>query len=140
MGGCTCSEPVGVRRLTSAGDFAQLAACCRRLAVFRPGRVEVAVPSLAPDDRERLEQRINDLWQACGCGEAAVAMWIALALWLAGLHPFAGWRAGASTMAAAGGAFGFVATIVTMVKLAAIVAAHQRLARLLERQGAALRG
>lgn len=140
MAGCTCSDSAVARTLVAAADFRRLAQCCRRFALLRPGRVSVEVPWLDAAAREAMEARINRLWQACGCAEAAVALWVALLLWFSDAGPFAAWRAQAGTAQAAFACAGFVLLAVSLVKLGAIAIAHRRLARLLEREAAALEG
>jgi hypothetical protein len=126
------------RTLVTAADFRRLAQCCRRFALLRPGRISVEVPTLDAAARGALDERINRLWQACGCGEAAVALWVALALWFTDAGPFGAWRDQAGTTTAVIACAGFVAGVVGLVKLGAIAMAHRRLAWLLDREAAAM--
>ena len=138
MAGCSCSELPVSRTLTSRADFLRLAKCCRSVALFRSGRISVEVSSIDPPRRQAMEEQMNRLWQACGCGEAAVSMCAFIAIWFAGLHPLDAWREQASDISSALACVVFVVAGVSLVKLAAIVFAHRRLAMLLERQASAL--
>lgn len=140
MAGCTCSELPVSRTLSVRSDFLRLAQCSRRFALFRSGRVSVAVPCIDAGRRRALEDSINRYWQACGCAEASMAMMALLPLWFFGIHPFDAWRQQASGMLAGLACFAFVAVGVTVVKVASIALAQRRLARLLEREADAIFG
>lgn len=140
MGGCSCSDEPVARHLAAPEDFTRLARCCRRVVLSRGGRITIAVPGFSDEYRQQLETRINLLWQACGCAEGAAATLIALVLWFSGLHPFATWVATAGWAVSALACLAFVTAMATVVKFAAIVIAHQRLARLLDAEAARLSG
>lgn len=140
MAGCTCSDLPVSRTLSSRADFVRLAQCCRRFSLNRSGRVSVDVSFMESGQRNALEERINRLWQACGCAEASVATLGLLVLWFLGLHPFEAWRQQAPGLLAGLACLGFVTVGVAAIKVASIALAHRRLARLLDRQGDALFG
>jgi hypothetical protein len=58
--------------ISSLGDVEHLRSSPARLLKLH-GPIELHIPDLAEDERQRLESRLNELADVCGCAEGSVA-------------------------------------------------------------------